>query len=414
MSTGMTAEGIAIPVQRRKLFGRQGAGTALLLLPMVGFLVIFFLTPLGMMISRSAYDPTSGEALPETRMALKNWNPEQGVPGEPILAVFSRELVRSLGDRSIGRVGSRMNDRISGAPQLLRRTAVAFQKGTELPPSKVLASVSPDWGEVGTWSVLKDSLISLTPDKYLAAVDVVRAPTGELTAAEGGAFINLRILWRTMWVSAVICVSCLILAYPITYLMTQVSPRVASVCMIAVLIPYWTSALVRTTGWIVLLQREGVLNKALVALGIIRDDQRLALIFNMTGTLIVMVHVLLPIMVLPLYSSMLAVPKSYQRAAISLGAHPFYAFWSVFVPLTRPGIAAGITLVFMLSVGFYVTPALVGGAQGTFIGNVIAFHMDTSLNWGLAAAMSTILFVLVLLIYIFYSKKIAQGGKMFG
>ena len=157
--------------------------------------------------------------------------------------------------------------------------------------------------------------------------------------------------------------------------------------MIMVLLPFWTSRLVRTTSWIVLLQTEGVLNDIAVWVGVISDDNRLQMIYNMTGTVVAMVHILLPFMVLPLFSVMKTISPSYVRAAKSLGATPSRAFWTVYFPQTVPGIGAGSLLVFILSIGYYITPALVGGRTGQLISNFIAYHMQSSLNWGLAAAL---------------------------
>ena len=161
--------------------------------------------------------------------------------------------------------------------------------------------------------------------------------------------------------------------------------------MVLVLLPFWTSLLVRTTAWIVLLQKQGVINDMLVWAGIVSDENRLALIYNPTGTLIAMTHVLLPFMILPIYAVMKSVPPIYMRAAMSLGASPLVAFFRVYLPQTMPGVGAGVILVFILAIGYYITPALVGGDSGTLISNLIAYHIQRSLNWGLASALSMLL-----------------------
>jgi len=173
-----------------------------------------------------------------------------------------------------------------------------------------------------------------------------------------------------------------------------------------VLLPFWTSLLMHTTAWIAILQGQGVVNSTLVASGVIEESQRLSLIYNQTGTIVAMTHILLPFMVLPLYSVMRTINPSYVRAARSLGATSWTAFRRIYVPQTLPGIGAGLLLVFILAVGYYITPALVGGASGQLISNLIAFHMQNSLNWSLAAALAAILLAVVLLLYWLYDRLV--------
>ena len=184
--------------------------------------------------------------------------------------------------------------------------------------------------------------------------------------------------------------------------------------MILVLLPFWTSLLVRTTTWIALLQTQGVLNDLLVWLHVIDDAGRLQMIFNKTGTIVAMTHILLPFMILPLYSVMKTVPPSYMRAARSLGANPLVAFWRVYVPQTVSGIGAGSILVFILSIGYFITPALVGGQSGQLISNLIAYHMQKSLNWGLAGALGFLLLILVLVLYAIYNRLIGVDKMKMG
>jgi putative spermidine/putrescine transport system permease protein len=184
--------------------------------------------------------------------------------------------------------------------------------------------------------------------------------------------------------------------------------------MILVLLPFWTSLLVRTSAWKVLLQQQGVVNDLLVWLGAVDNAGRLVLINNQTGTVIAMTHVLLPFMILPLYSVMKGIPPSYVRAAKSLGANDWTAFWRVYFPQSVPGIGAGSILVFILAIGYYITPELVGGNKGVFISNRIAYHISDSLNWGLAAALGTILLVAVLLLYWAYDRLVGIDNVKLG
>ena len=214
--------------------------------------------------------------------------------------------------------------------------------------------------------------------------------------------------------SAAITGLCLLLAYPVAWLLATLPASRGNLLMILVLLPFWTSLLVRTTTWIAILQQQGVLNDMLVGVGILAEEARIQMIYNKTGTIIAMTHILLPFMILPLYSVMKTIPPSYMHAARSLGAGPITAFRRVYFPQTLPGIGAGSILVFILSIGYYITPALVGGQSGRFITNFIAYHMQTSLNWGLAAAIGSILLVVVILFYLVYNRLIGVDKVKLG
>jgi len=249
---------------------------------------------------------------------------------------------------------------------------------------------------------------------YMAALDRTYDKDGHIAMQPEERQIYITLFLRTIWVSLLITVLCILLAYPISYLMATLPLRISNLLMVLVLLPFWTSLLVRTTSWIVLLQTEGVLNDILVALGIIGNENRIQMIYNMTGTVVAMTHILLPFMVLPLYSVMKTISPSYVRAARSLGATPARAFWKVYFPQSVPGIGAGSILVFILAVGYYITPALVGGQSGQLISNFIAFHMQKSLNWGLAAALGGILLAGVLALYWLYNKLVGIDNMKMG
>ena len=211
-----------------------------------------------------------------------------------------------------------------------------------------------------------------------------------------------------------ITVCCILLGYPVAWLLANLRASTANVLMILVLLPFWTSLLVRTSAWKVLLQQQGVINDLLVWMGLVSDGNRLVMINNQFGTIIAMTHILLPFMILPLYSVMKTVPPSYVRAAKSLGATPWTAFWRVYFPQSIPGIGAGSILCFILAIGYYITPELVGGTEGVFISRYIAYHISTSLNWGLAAALGTILLAAVLLLYYVYDKIVGIDNVKLG
>jgi putative spermidine/putrescine transport system permease protein len=190
--------------------------------------------------------------------------------------------------------------------------------------------------------------------------------------------------------------------------------KYANILMICVLLPFWTSLLVRTSSWMVLLQKQGVLNDILVFFGIVADEQRLVMMYNMTGTFITMTQILLPFMVLPLYSVMKTISPTLMRAATSMGSTPLHAFRRIYFPLTYSGISAGSILVFVLAAGYYITPALVGGAKGVLISNRIAYHMQSSLDWSLATAMGTVLLATVLVAYWIYNRIVGIDNMRIG
>jgi putative spermidine/putrescine transport system permease protein len=277
----------------------------------------------------------------------------------------------------------------------------------------VFADMDEAWAEMSLWSTIEAFSDPYTAGYFLTAVDLQLTPDG-IEAQPEEQRIYLLLFERTMFMSIVITVSCVLLGYPIAYLLSNLPMRTSNLLLILVLLPFWTSLLVRTSAWKVLLQQQGVINDLLVWAGFVADDARLALINNQTGTIIAMTHILLPFMILPLYSVMKTIPPSYVRAAKSLGATNWTAFWRVYFPQSIPGIGAGCILVFILSIGYYITPELVGGRTGTFISNRIAFHISDSLNWGLAAALGSILLALVLVLYWIYDRMVGIDNVKLG
>jgi putative spermidine/putrescine transport system permease protein len=174
-----------------------------------------------------------------------------------------------------------------------------------------------------------------------------------------------------------------------------------------VLLPFWTSLLVRTTAWVVLLQNKGIVNDSLIALGVLQEPTQL--IYNRIGVCVAMTHVLLPFMILPLYSVMRGISPSFVRAARSLGSPPTTAFLRVYLPQCLPGIGAGCLLVFVLALGYYITPALVGGAGDQMIAYFIAFYTTSTINWGLASALGVVLLVATLVLCATYNARPRSG-----
>ena len=219
---------------------------------------------------------------------------------------------------------------------------------------------------------------------------------------------------RTLDIAFFVTIFIFIMGYPIAHLLATLPKKYSNLLMICVLLPFWTSLLVRTASWMILLQQQGIVNDFFVMIGLVANDNRPEMMFNKVGTYVAMTQILLPFMVLPLYSVMKTISPSLMRAGKSLGGTPFISFWKIYFPLTIPGIGAGCLLVFILAIGYYITPALVGGASGTMISNQIAFHMKTTLDWSFASAMGLMLLVGVLIVYWFYNKIVGIDNIKLG
>ena len=376
-----------------------------LILPLVAFIGLTFIAPLATMLTRSVYDPVVADALPDTLRLLQEWDGE-GPPHEPVFEAIARELGKAREERTLGRVAARVNRVRGGLRTVITRTARSLREAEGSSWRDTLVSTHAAWDDAQTWHAIRQAGQRFTARHYLHALDLERDIDGRIAARPVEYRVYLRLLWRTLVVSLSLTVLCLLLGYPVAYLIAHAPPQRAHLLLLLVLVPFWTSLLVRTTAWIVLLQTQGVVNSALVALNLIADDSRFAMIYNMTGTMVAMTHVLLPFMVLPLFAVMRTIPRLHMSAAASLGASTFQAFWRVYWPQTLPGVGAGSLLVFILAIGYYITPALVGGRSGQLISNMIAYHMQSSLNWGLAAALGGLLLAFVLALYLAYNRLV--------
>jgi putative spermidine/putrescine transport system permease protein len=384
----------------------------LLTAPLLFFVILTFILPIGQMLTRSIHNDTYPEVMPLSSQALVNWD-GQDIPDETVFEAMVMDLREARADRSIGRAATRVNYDAPGTRSMFTKSARRVDR-LEPPFKQALIAVDEQWGELATWAAIKEASSPITTNFYLAAVDRKRMPDGSIAMQDENRQIYVQLFVRTFWMSALITILCLFLAFPVSYLLSVLPLKYSNLLMILVLLPFWTSLLVRTTAWIAMLQAEGVVNNIVVWAGLIEDEQRLQMIYNRTGTIIAMVHILLPFMILPLYSVMKTIPPSYMRAARSLGATQFTAFVRIYFPQTLPGIAAGTLLVFILAVGYYITPALVGGQSGQLISNLIAFHMQRSLNWSLAAALGGLLLASVLVLYWLYNRLVGIDKLRFG
>lgn len=413
-----TADGVPLKISLQRTLRRQKLIALSLVAPLFLFILLTFLLPIGDMLLRSIDNEIIPQQLPQTSKALATWDEtREELPSENVFAALAADIRQGAEAKTINRAGKRLNYEYSGFSSLFRKSArrvrrLKFDKVESF--RKEMIKIDKKWGQIIYWRVLKQESGLRTSSYYLAAFDAQNNEKGEVVLKPETERIYINLFGRTILLSFFITLMTIVLGYPIAFLLASLPTRISNLLMILVLLPFWTSLLVRTSSWIALLQKEGVINDLLVWLNVIDDGNRLSMIHNSTGTIVAMTHILLPFMVLPLFSVMKTIPPDYMRAARSLGATPFTAFRRIYMPNTIPGIGAGGILVFILAIGYYITPALVGGTDGTFISNFIAYHISTSLNWGLAAALGTLLLLLVLALYLLYDKVVGIDNMKLG
>jgi len=531
----LAADGRPLKASLSRALRREKLRAMLLIAPLLLFIMITFVIPIGQMLFRSVENQIVSDVLPRTTQALDGWSSIDGAaPDEDVFFALTQDLVVAAERKEHSRLGSRLNYEKSGMSSLFRksgrnvddigegyadqftaidpiltdaatyaamfatqgwtdavaaddglavtlpftlndgaavtlpRTADAYRefaifnqevdekdpRSTKLwnsvplalyndlladPAATVsgpaagaiaaaaaaaasfetevlsasFAKIDKDWLDPEVWTVIKRYSPDFTNGYFLNAVDMEKTADGPAWRDEDQQ-IYLKLFWRTLLMSMTITISGILLGYPVAWLLANLPTRQANLLMILVLLPFWTSLLVRTSAWKVLLQQQGVINDIVVWLGLVADDNRLQLINNATGTIIAMTHILLPFMILPLYSVMKTIPVTYVRAAKSLGATNWTAFWRVYFPQSIPGIGAGSILVFIMSIGYYITPEIVGGTKGVFISNRIAYNISSSLNWGLAAALGAILLAVVMLLYWAYDRIVGIDNVKLG
>ncbi|MCK6426596.1 MAG: ABC transporter permease [Burkholderiaceae bacterium] len=388
-----------------------------LTLPLLVFLLLTLLVPIGALLVRAVENPEVARALPRTGEALADWD-HRSEPAPAAFAAVAQDLAALAEGSDAGALARRLNSEVPGGRSLIMGTYRAvhgdWKEQPLADPAAVrerMVALDERWQQLAYWQAIAKNAQRWTPDYLLTAVDLRRGVEGGLERVEPDQRVFTGILLRTFEISLQVTLLALLLAYPLAYWLSTLSARQANVLMILVLVPFWTSILVRVAAWIVLLQREGLVNKTLLSLSVI--GQPLELLFNRTGVLISMTHILLPFMILPLYSVMKSVPPTYQRAAVSLGSTPWAAFWRVYVPQTYAGIGAGALLVFILAIGYYVTPALLGGPSDQMISYYIAQYTNVDVNWGMACALGAVLLVATLILYSVY-RKMAKAELSLG
>ncbi|AIV74236.1 binding--dependent transport system inner membrane component family protein [Burkholderia pseudomallei] len=387
---------------------RRRTMALLLVAPLAIFLLLVFVVPIGALLTRAVQNPEIATALPRTVAALSNWD-RKAAPADAAYAALAADLTQVADGEAMGALARRLNIEIPGYRSLVAKTARAMpltgDANAPLAPAQTrakLIELDERWGDAAYWQAIAKNGGRYSPFYLLAALDHKQDGFGSIVPADPDQSIYLAVFGRTLLIGFAVTLFALALGYPLAYWISTLPERRANLAMILVLIPFWTSVLVRVAAWIVLLQSEGLVNRALIDTGLI--SQPLALLFNRVGVYISMTHILLPFMILPLYSVMKSIPPSYQRAAVSLGSHPFAAFWRVYVPQTYPGVGAGALLVFILAIGYYITPALLGGPNDQMVSYYVAYFTNVTINWGMACALGGLLLAATLVLYAIYGR----------
>ena len=391
----IVADGASLAVKLRRAERRHELRALALLAPLIAFMVVFFVLPIGTMLMRSVENHEVVSTLPRTVAVMRTWD-GYGIPDEAAFAAIAADLRDAARNKTAQTLGIRLNIELADFRTLIAKTARSIESVKTAPFKDALVRIDPRWNDPRYWTVIWRNTSSITDYFYLTAVDIEQNAKHEFQLRPADQRIYMPILLRTFWISLVVTALCLAIGYPVAILLARQPPGRANILMFFVLIPFWTSLLVRTIGWVVLLQERGIINDVLIWLGL--TSHRYQLIYNRTGLLIAMVHVLLPFMVLPLYSVMKGINPSYMRAARSLGANSFVAFITVYLPQSWPGVIAGSFLVFILAIGYYITPELVGGPGDQMISHFIAYYIDFLINWGQACALAVLLLVCVLIV----------------
>jgi putative spermidine/putrescine transport system permease protein len=447
----LTNDGVPLKESLRKSLRRTKIRSFLLILVPLLFVLILFVNPIVQLLSRSIDDNAINNVFPLTFSQYQIWEDKSNLPGEEMYAAVindirnTHKLPDGEGKLKLGKAGTRMTYEQSGWRSLLMKTvkeATKVDKKSreevkpytwDAPYKDKMIKKDKRWGKVEFWQSLGAMQDPYTMGYYLNAVDLKFDANKNIIQKKEHLRIYKTIWMRTLQVSLMVTIFCLILAYPVSYLLATLPMRTSNLLMICVLMPFWTSLLVRIVAWMIMLQQNGVVNDTLLTVLPCFEDMvnlpffgetnidlcfgeedRIPMMYNFTGTIIVMTQILLPFMILPIYSIMKGIPPSYMKAAQNLGATPTRAFIRVYMPQSVPGVGAGCILVFIVAIGYYITPELVGGKDGLMIGNFVAREMQKTLNWGLGAAIGAILLVAVLTLYWVYDRLIGIDNLKMG
>ena len=412
----LTTDGIPLEESLRKAERKNKIKAFLLVCPLLLFLIITYVFPIGEMFTRSIDDKMITNMLPNTFKSMESWDGQE-MPEEDVFENFYIDFKKLVENKEHGKLAQRLNKEKNGFNTILKKLFRQIQRNKIDENGSFkdqITSLHKRFNDVEYWRAIKRTAPPYTMAKYLKGMDLFIDENGGIAQVEEDRRIH-RILWlRTLEIAFFVTVFCFLMGYPIAHLLATLPMKYSNLLMICVLLPFWTSLLVRTASWMILLQQQGIVNDFFVMIGLVSDDNRPEMMYNKVGTYVAMTQILLPFMVLPLYSVMKTISPSLMRAGKSLGGTPFVAFWKVYFPLTIPGIGAGCLLVFILAIGYYITPALVGGASGTLISNQIAYHMKTTLDWSFASAMGLMLLTGVLVVYWIYNKLVGVDNIKLG
>ena len=412
----LTTDGVPLAESLKKAEQKNKIKAFLLVCPLLLFLIITYIFPIGEMFTRSIDDKMITNMLPNTFKSMESWDGKE-MPEEDVFKSFYTDFKILVEQKEHGKLAQRLNKEKNGFNTIIKKLyrQVIRNKIIETESFKEqITSIHKRFRDVEYWRAIKRTAPPYTMAKYLKGMDLYLNEDGNITQVPEDRRIH-RILWlRTLEVAFFVTIFCFLMGYPIAHLLATLPMKYSNLLMICVLLPFWTSLLVRTASWMILLQQQGIVNDFFVMIGLVSDDNRPEMMYNKVGTYVAMTQILLPFMVLPLYSVMKTISPSLMRAGKSLGGTPFVAFWKIYFPLTIPGIGAGCLLVFILAIGYYITPALVGGASGTLISNQIAYHMKTTLDWSFASAMGLMLLTGVLVVYWIYNKLVGVDNIKLG
>ena len=367
---------------------RQSLYAVLLMSPCLLFILVTFALPIAAMLFRSVEDPELAGTLPRTAAAFEAWD-GIGLPPEDLVRIFVADVAAATEAQTIGIAARRLNFELPGFRGLLLQTARGLPDPEAPDLLQRLSETDARWQDPLYWRAIKTAAPRFTARYFLAAVGLQPGSDGALVQPDPQRRIYPALLARTLWISLVVTLLCAVLGYPVAFVLATAPTKYSNLLMLLLLLPFWTSLLVRTTTWLVLLQNQGIVNHVLMWVGVFDAPQQL--IRNRPGLYVAMIHILLPFMILPVFSVMKGIPPVLMRAAYSLGAGPVRAFFRIYLPQTLPGLGAGALLVFIMSLGYYITPALVGGPGDQMLSYFIAENASATLNWGMAAALSLIL-----------------------
>ena len=409
----LTSDGVPLEQSLKKAERRNKIKAFLLVAPLLLFLLITYIFPIGEMLTRSIDDKMVTNMLPKTFKAMESWDGQE-LPPEEVFASFLIDYKILVKAKTQGKLDQRLNKEKNGFNSILKKLKRKMKKFEEGNYKEQIMSVHKRFADVSYWQAIKRTAPPYTVAKYLKAVDMVIDENGDIVKVEESRRIYSQLWLRTLEVAFFVTLFCFLMGYPIAHLLATIPMKYSNLLMICVLLPFWTSLLVRTASWMILLQQQGVVNDFFVMIGLVSDDNRPEMMYNKVGTYVAMSQILLPFMVLPLYSVMKTVSPSLMRAGKSLGGTPFVSFWKIYFPLTISGIGAGSLLVFIIAAGYYITPELVGGASGKLISNSIAYHMKQTLDWSFASAMGLMLLVGVMAVYWIYNKLVGIDNIKLG